>query len=237
VSDGDHEHPVTRFWLDAGRQRRLTDAAFGAWRWIGRMAMAGPGTRHARRFGAVGEGSGFTFPPGPSMNEHLVRIGAQTLVLAEVTLSVGMWPGEALDPPDGWVIRIGDRCNIGRRSAVVARQRVEIGDDVTFAPDVYVTDHNHRYDDPDTPITRQWVDSAPVSIGDGCWLGARAIVLPGTTLGRNVVVAGGSVVRGDVADHSVVAGVPAKVVRRYADGTWVPPVGEPGDDPPAGWPS
>lgn len=235
MSDG-HEHPFTRFWLEAGRQRRLTDAAFGGWRWISRMAMAGQGTRHARRFGALGEGSGFSFPPGPSMNEHLVHIGSRTLILSEVTLSVGMWPGEELDAPEGWIIRIGDRCTIGRRGAIVARQRVEIGDDVTFAPDVYITDHNHRYDDPDTPITKQWVDSDPVSIGSGCWLGARAIVLPGTTLGRNVVVAGGSVVRGHVPDHSVVAGVPAKVIRRREDGEWIPPITDPGDPPPEGWP-
>ncbi len=232
------EHPITRFWLDARRQRRLTDAAFGAWKWISRLAMAGQGTRHAARFGAVGEGSGFSFPPGPSMNEHLVRIGERTLVLSEVTLSVGMWPGEVLDAPDGWVIRIGNRCTIGRRCALVGRRRIEIGDDVTFAPEVYVTDHNHRYDDPDVPITRQWVDAEPVRIGSGSWLGARAVVLPGTTIGRNVVVAAGSVVRGDVPDNSVVAGVPAKIIRRYADGTWEPPLPtrDPAtDDMPDGW--
>jgi acetyltransferase-like isoleucine patch superfamily enzyme len=235
VSD-DHEHPFTRFWLEPGRQRRFTDVAFGTWKWVARMAMAGTGTRHAARYGKLGDGSGFGFPPGASMNEHLVHIGSRTLIGPDVTMSVGMWPGEELDAPDGWIIRIGDRCNIGRRCALVGRSRIEIGDDVTFAPDVYVTDHNHRYDDPDTPITKQWVDSDPVSIGSGCWLGARAIVLPGTTLGRNVVVAGGSVVRGDVPDHSVVAGVPAKVVRRREDGEWIPPITDPGDPPPPGWP-
>ena len=80
--------------------------------------------------------------------------------------------------------------------------------------DIYVTDHNHRFDDPDTPIARQWVNEAPVVIGAGSWLGAGVVVLPGTTLGRNVVVGAGSVVKGEFPDRSVIAGVPAKVVRR-----------------------
>lgn len=229
------EHPLTRFWLHPRRHTRLVDALFGAWRWAARMGTAGPGTRHARRFGAVGDGSAFSWPPGPTMNEHLIHIGSGTLVGPEVTLSVGMWPGEALGP--GPVVTIGDRVNIGRRCAVVARQRIEIGDDVTLAPDVYVTDHNHRYDDPEVPIARQWVDAEPVRIGAGCWLGAGAVVLPGTTLGRNVVVAAGSVVRGEVPDHAIAAGVPARVVRRRVDGGWEPPLERPAGEPPEGWPA
>jgi acetyltransferase-like isoleucine patch superfamily enzyme len=61
------------------------------------------------------------------------------------------------------------------------------------------------------------VNSA-VSIGAGCWLGTGTVILPGSRLGRNVVVAAGSVVRGEVPDHCVVAGVPAKVVRSYVPG-------------------
>jgi serine acetyltransferase len=231
------EHPVTRFWLDARRHRRLADGLFGAWTWVARMGTAGASSRFARRFGTVGEGSGFSWPPGPVVNPHLVCIGSGSMIGPEVSLSVGMWPGEALAAPDGWIVRIGDRVNVGRRCAIVARRRIEIGDDVTFASDVYVTDHNHRYDDPDTPVARQWVDAEPVSIGAGSWLGARAVVLPGTTIGRNVVVAAGAVVRGDVPDHSVVAGVPAKVVRRLVDGRWDPPlpVDAEREDPPSGW--
>jgi acetyltransferase-like isoleucine patch superfamily enzyme len=231
------EHPFTGFWLDARRHRRLADGLFGAWTWVARMGTAGPTSRYARRFGAVGERSAFSWPPGPAMNQHLVRIGAGTTIGPEVALSVGMWPGEPLDAPEGWIVRIGDGVNVGRRCAIVGRRRIEIDDDVTFASDVYVTDHNHRYDDPATPVARQWVDAEPVAIGPGCWLGARAVILPGTTLGRNVVVAAGSVVRGPVPDHAVVAGVPAKVVRRLVDGRWDPPL-EPGADrepPPAGW--
>ena len=86
------------------------------------------------------------------------------------------------------VIRIGDRCNIGRGSHIVGHESIVIGDDVTTGPYVYITDQNHSYADPDLPIGRQWPSNAAVSIGAGSWLGAGAIILPGAVIGRNVVV-------------------------------------------------
>ena len=215
---------------------RFADLLFRLARWMERAGTVGHNDKTARRFGAFGESSALVYPPGALFGEKFIHIGAHTLIGPHVTMSAGLY-GEELHTATGWSLRIGDRCSVGRDSYFVSRIGIDVGDDVTMAPNVYVTDHNHRYDDPDTPITRQWVDSDPVSIGPGCWLGARAIVLPGTTLGRNVVVAGGSVVRGEVPDHAVVAGVPAKVVRRYEDGGWIPPLtDQAGDVPPAGWP-
>ena len=103
----------------------------------------------------------------------------------------------------------------------IAPDRVE--DDVYTGPYVYITDQNHGYSDPQVPIGKQWPINAPVSIGAGSWLGTGAVVLPGATIGRNVVVAAGSVVRGNIPDHCVVGGVPARVIRRYSgDGEGVP---------------
>jgi acetyltransferase-like isoleucine patch superfamily enzyme len=56
-----------------------------------------------------------------------------------------------------------------------------------------------------------------VSIGDGSWVGHGSVILPGACIGRNVVVAAGSVVRGEVPDHTIVGGVPAKVIRKLGD--------------------
>ncbi len=203
------------WWHHPRLQSAVADGLFRAWQWASRISTLGPDTIVGRRFGAMGVGSALAFPPGPTFGERWVRIGDGTLIGPGTSIAVGMVADEpGLDPADGWVVRIGDRCNIGRGSSIVGRHRIDIGDDVTTGPHVYVTDHNHRYDDPDIPIARQWVTEAAVRIGDGCWLGAGAVVLPGTTLGRNVVVAAGSVVRGDVPDRCVVAGVPGEVVRR-----------------------
>ncbi len=192
-----------------------------AWRYAQRKGVVTANTSAARRFAAFGAGSMMTFPQGSVFGERWILVGSEVLISAQVTLSAGMVPGQDLGPSP--VLRIGDRCVIGRGSHIVAHQSVTIGEDVFAGPYVYVTDQNHGYLDVDAPIGRQFPVNAPVSIGAGSWLGAGAIVLPGACVGRNVVVAAGSVVRGEVPDHCVVAGVPARIVRRYDPATgWTP---------------
>ena len=137
-----------------------------------------------------------------------------------MSISAGMVPGQKMvtDP----VVRIGDRCMIGRGSHIVGHFQVEVGDDVHTGPYVYITDQNHGYEDPDEVVHAQWPSDVPVLIGNGSWLGTGVVILPGTVLGRNVVVGAGAVVRGTFPDHCVIAGVPARVVRRYVPGSgWV----------------
>jgi len=205
--------------------RRAADAIHAAWAWAGRVATVGPDDRRGRRFASMGSGSCIAFPPGVVFGERLISIGAKTMVGPYVTLAVGMGPDEPLDVPGGVVISIGDRCVIGRGVSLVGRRRIVIEDDVTFAPDIYVTDHNHAYNDLRIPIGRQWLAEDSVRIGSRSWLGTGVVVLPGADIGRHVTVAAGSVVRGTIPDYSVVAGAPARVVRRYVTGEgWVPPL-------------
>jgi acetyltransferase-like isoleucine patch superfamily enzyme len=220
--------PRQRAWLSGVINR--------AWEWVGVTAVVGPDDERGRRYGRLGEGSCLAFPPGPVIGEPWIAIGSATLIGPHVSLAAGL-PGERIDPSRGPIVVVGDRCNIGRGSSINGRLRIVIEDDVTTGPNVYITDHNHRYDNLDLPIGQQWVTEAPVRIGAGSWLATGVVVLPGADIGRHVTVAAGSVVRGTIPDHSVVAGVPAKVVRRYVDGEgWVPPVAEPSGPIPPGWP-
>jgi acetyltransferase-like isoleucine patch superfamily enzyme len=189
----------------------------GAWRWVTRHGAVGPGDASAGRFGSFGEGSCLSFPPGALFGERWIHIGRDTLIGPDVSLSAGMVPGQRMitDP----VVRIGDRCMIGRGSHIVGHFSIEIGDDVYTGPYVYVTDQNHGYEDPDEVVHAQWPNDVPVRIGTGSWIGTGVVILPGTTLGRNTVVGAGAVVRGEFPDHAVVAGVPARVVRRYVRGS------------------
>jgi acetyltransferase-like isoleucine patch superfamily enzyme len=195
-----------------------------AWSWISVLGVVASGDTLAKRYGHMGTGSSIAFPPGAVFGEQWVSIGNDTMIGPHVSLAAGMF-GEYF-PDDAFpIVSIGDRCAIGRGSTILGRARIEIGNDVMTGPHVYVTDHNHTYDDLAVPIGKQWFDDEPVSIGDGSWIGAGAIILPGAQIGRHVTVAGGAVVRGVVPDNSVVAGVPAKVVRRYVDGDgWDPPL-------------
>jgi acetyltransferase-like isoleucine patch superfamily enzyme len=184
--------------------------------WVGHLGAIGPDDRRGRRFGAFGQGSIIAFPPGAIYNERWIRIGSHTMIGPHVSLTAGMAPGQEMvsDP----VVSIGDRTLIGQGSYIVGHFCIEIGDDIQTGPYVYITDQNHSYQDPEMPIGRQWPVNTAVSVGAGSWLGTGAVILPGSVIGRNVVVAAGSVVRGQIPDLSVVAGVPARIVRQHVPG-------------------
>ena len=219
------------------RQRaRVSDLVNRAWEWIGRQAVIGPDDSRGARYGRFGVGSCIAFPPGAMIGEPWIAIGEATLIGPHVSLAAGL-PGERIDAARAPFVVIGDRCNIGRGSSINGRLSVVIEDDVTTGPNVYITDHNHRYESLDLPIGRQWMNEAPVRIGAGSWLATGVVVLPGADIGRHVTVAAGSVVRGAIPDYAVAAGAPAKVVRRHIEGEgWVPPVAEPSGPIPEGWP-
>lgn len=205
------------------KRRMAAWAVHAAWRWTQRAGTVTAKTGAGQRFASFGPGSLLAFPTGTIYGERWIEIGAATMVGEQASICAGMSPGHDLGPDP--VLRIGDRCVIGRGSHIVAHQSIDIGDDVFTGPYVYITDQNHSYADPDLPIGRQWPVNAPVSIGAGTWLGTGVIVLPGAAIGRNVVVAAGSVVRGVIGDRCVVAGVPARVVKEFDPETgWTKPL-------------
>ncbi|SCM66073.1 hypothetical protein KARMA_0245 [Donghicola eburneus] len=88
---------------------------------------------------------------------------------------------------------------------------IHIGNDVLMGPSVLVTAANYRFND-GQPVTSQAMDEADVVIGDDVWLGARALVMPGVTIGDGAIIAAGAVVTKDIPAFAIAAGVPAKVV-------------------------
>ena len=178
----------------------------------------------ARRYGSMGRGSYIAFPQGDLINPHTIHIGENCFIGAGVTLAAGM-PTEVFPADHPAVIEIGDRTTVGKDCWFIARDSVVLEEDVTIAPNVYFTDHNHTYADPWLPVGQQILQCFPVRVGAGTWIGTNVVVLPGANIGRNCAIAAGTVVRGDIPDHSVVAGVPGRVVRRWtkADG-WQPPL-------------
>nr|WP_246416383.1 acyltransferase [Nocardioides luti] len=117
---------------------------------------------------------------------------------------------------------LGDGCILGARTSITAHASIVLGDAVFCGQGVFITDTSHGYTDPTRPVGQQFGPHQPVSIGSGTWIGHAAVILPGAQIGRNVVVAAGAVVRGTVPDHAVVAGNPARVIRRLEPGVgWV----------------
>ena len=107
---------------------------------------------------------------------------------------------------------IGDHTRIGLHNTIIGP--VDIGNHVNLAQGITVTALNHNFSDTNKRIDEQGVSTNPVRIEDDVWVGANAVILPGVTIGEHCVVAAGAIVTKDVPPHSLVAGVPAKVIKK-----------------------
>lgn len=142
-----------------------------------------------------------------------IRRAAQIELGSDNGLTRGCWLWPEDSDRDQIRIRIGNSNYFNRDVMIDACNYVEIGHRNMFGPGVYVTDSNH------TVPADGWVASAPmetgtVSIGNGCWIGAKAIILKDVTLGDRCVVGAGAVVTRSFAAGSVIAGVPARLLRQ-----------------------
>lgn len=109
-------------------------------------------------------------------------------------------------------VMIGDHTRIGLHNTIIGP--VTIGSHVNLAQGITVTALNHNFEDSEKRIDEQGVSTSTVIIEDDIWIGANAVILPGVTIGHHSVVAAGAVVTKDVPPHSLVAGVPAKVIKQ-----------------------
>jgi len=144
--------------------------------------------------------------------------------LREGRLEVG--PGTLFEP-DVWITAPGDaRVRIGAGTflniavMVASVELVEIGDHCMFANGCFVTDVNHRFDDPEKPVTWQgFTTKGPTRVGDNVWCGANVVVTSGVTIGERCVIGANSVVTEDLPPFAIAAGAPARVLRtiEYAD--------------------
>lgn len=112
-------------------------------------------------------------------------------------------------------LRVGGGTRIGEFAHIVCTHDVQFGNDVLVANRVFVTDCGHAFRDVTVPVVHQGLEmGGAVSIGAGSWIGENACILS-AKIGNHCVVGANSVVTGDVPDHSVVAGAPARIIRRY----------------------
>ncbi len=139
-----------------------------------------------------------------ALREGRLELGPQVL------LEPGVWltcPGEAR-------IRIGAGTLLNLGVQVAAAELVEIGKHCMFANGCFVTDANHRFDDPRRPVPWQgFTSKGPTRIGDNVWCGANVAITSGVTVGERCVIGANSVVTTDLPPFSIAAGAPAKVLR------------------------
>jgi len=122
-------------------------------------------------------------------------------------------PTNAYGGAIGEGLRIGNNSSIGPFAYIGCSGFIDIGDNVIMGPRVGIFAENHHFDNLKIPIREQGVERSFVKIHDDCWIASNVVILAGVTIGRGCVIASGSVVTKDIPPFSVVAGIPAKVVK------------------------
>jgi acetyltransferase-like isoleucine patch superfamily enzyme len=177
------------------------------WRWYERNSL--PWNRALIHWHCMRRGA---FVRWPVQGNVLEALRQGRLELGEgVLLEPGVWitaPGDAR-------VRIGAGTFLNMGVMVASQHLVEIGEHCMLANGCFVSDASHRYDDLERPVPWQGFQSkGPTRIGDNCWLGANVVVTSGVNIGERCVIAANSVVTRDIEPFSLVAGAPARLLRR-----------------------
>lgn len=120
------------------------------------------------------------------------------------------------------LLKIGNGTRIGHFNHIYATREIIIEDYVLIADKVYISDNLHSYKNPLVPILQQEIEQKQnVRIGHGAWIGENSVII-GAKIGKHSVVGANSVVTHDVPDYCVVAGAPAKIIKKYNfdEGIW-----------------
>jgi acetyltransferase-like isoleucine patch superfamily enzyme len=197
VSDSRHGGRPTRAQLELWTQK---------WRWYERNSL--PWNRAQIHWEFMRREAFVRWPVHgnvlDALREGRLEIGAQTLLEPHVWLTA---PGSAR-------IRIGSGTFLNVGVMVAALELVEIGDHCMLANGCFVTDSNHRFDDPDRPVPWQGFSTkGPTRIGDNVWCGVNVVIGSGVRIGERSVIGANSVVTSDIPPFSVAAGAPARLLR------------------------
>jgi acetyltransferase-like isoleucine patch superfamily enzyme len=167
---------------------------------------------YAHVFESVGQKT-TVYQPLLLTNVHCASIGERVLIRSGARIEMIVTDQAALPR-----LVIGNRVNIEQNVHIICGSSIEIQDGATITGNCAIVDVEHPYEDVDDPTRigeRLRTRGNHVVIGQGAFIGFNSIVLPNVTVGRNAVVGAHSVVTRDVPDYCVVAGNPARIIKRY----------------------
>ena len=104
---------------------------------------------------------------------------------------------------NGAIVSIGNNCFFNNSCSITSLCSIRIGNDCIFGENVHIYDHNHNFKDSSELIRKQGFSSAPVIIGNNCWIGTNVVILKGVTIGNNCVIGAGCVVYKTIPDNSL----------------------------------
>jgi acetyltransferase-like isoleucine patch superfamily enzyme len=152
------------------------------------------------------------FKPLRLINPQNIKLGDNVRIYKNSRIETIEKSGAAEFKPE---IIIGSRTSVEQQLHLICASKVEIGEDVVISANVMITDNNHSYKNINTNVMKQSFEIKDTIIGDYCFIGMGAKIMAGTKLGKNCIVGSNSVVIGEFPDYSVLAGIPAKIIKRY----------------------
>lgn len=161
--------------------------------------------------GSIGANSRVSLPRRIKGNQDIF-IGDRTVIDSNSWIEAIQIYGDQKFTP---IIKIGNDVQVGRYATITAIDEITIGDGCLFSEYIYISDHAHNVFTKDNrPLVRMpLIKKGEVHIGKQCFLGFRSIIMPGVTLGDRCVVGAGAIVTNSFPSNSVLAGVPAKLLR------------------------
>jgi acetyltransferase-like isoleucine patch superfamily enzyme len=133
----------------------------------------------------------------------------------ELGRRVRIFPGARIETHGLGKIKIDDNVGIGQNFHIIAGGDLSIGKGTVISAEVFVNDLDNAYEEIGKNVLEQDFLVSTTSIGENCFIGIGAKIMAGTTLGRQCIVGANSVVKGQYPDYCVIAGAPAKIVKRY----------------------
>lgn len=163
----------------------------------------------SRKFGKIGRGN--------SIRPILNTAGEKNIFLGnDVSLGIFCWLATNNSLNKKPKLEIGNRVHIGAYAMIIAANKIEIGNNVVMSERVTILDHFHDYRNPDKPVIDQPIYSkGHLLIKDDCFIGVNAVIVGNIRIGKHSVIGANSVVTHDVPDYCVVAGAPAKIIKKY----------------------
>lgn len=152
----------------------------------------------------------------------MTYIGKPCFIEGRKRISVGnrtrIFPGIRMEAIGSGEISIGDNCAVEQNVHIISEgNRLTIGDNTTISANVFISNVDHQYEDINKSVMDQPLVEKKTEIGEGSFIGYGASILAGTTLGKHCIVGSNAVVKGIYPDNCIIAGVPARIIKRMDD--------------------
>jgi len=152
-----------------------------------------------------------------SANEKYISIGNDVNIgsFCRITVSTE-FGGKKVASENNVRLKIGNNVDVGNNTFISANNQIEIGDHVIMAPYVFITDHDHGFSDFSKSLHNQPLsEGGHVKIGNNVFLGVKCSILKNVEIGERSIIAANAVVTRNVPAYSIVAGNPARVIKKY----------------------